>query len=62
MEQPDLERIVEQALTLARRRGATAAEAGVGVSSGLSVPVRLGEVRLFDDVTEADVRAVLNTP
>jgi len=48
MEQPDLERIVEQALSLARRRGATAAEAGVGVSSGLSVTVRLGEVETLE--------------
>ena len=48
MEQPDLERIVEQALALARQRGATAAEAGVGVSSGLSVTVRLGEVETLE--------------
>ncbi len=48
MEQPDLERIVEQALSLARQRGATAAEAGVGVGSGLSVTVRLGEVETLE--------------
>ena len=48
MEQPDLERIVEQALALARKRGATAAEAGVGVGSGLSVTVRLGEVETLE--------------
>ena len=48
MEQPDLERIVEQALALARRRGATAAEAGAGVGSGLSVTVRLGEVETLE--------------
>jgi PmbA protein len=48
MEQPDLERIVEQALALAQRRGATAAEAGVGASSGLSVTVRLGEVETLE--------------
>ncbi|MSQ92779.1 MAG: metalloprotease PmbA [Gammaproteobacteria bacterium] len=48
MEQPDLERIVEQALALARRRGATAAEAGVGTGSGLSVTVRLGEVETLE--------------
>jgi PmbA protein len=48
MEQPDLERIVEQALALARQRGATAAEAGVGVGSGLSVTVRLGEVETLE--------------
>ncbi len=48
MEQPDLERIVEQALALARRRGATAAEAGVGVGSGLSVSVRLGDVETIE--------------
>ncbi|MGB5131509.1 MAG: metalloprotease PmbA [Steroidobacteraceae bacterium] len=48
MDQPHLERIVERALTLARQRGATAAEAGVGVSSGLSVTVRLGEVETLE--------------
>ena len=48
MEQPDIERIVEQALALARRHGATAAEAGVGVGSGLSVTVRLGEVETLE--------------
>jgi PmbA protein len=48
MEQPDLERIVEQALALAHRHGATAAEAGVGVGSGLSVTVRLGEVETLE--------------
>jgi PmbA protein len=48
MEQPDLERIVEQALALAHRNGATAAEAGVGVGSGLSVTVRLGEVETLE--------------
>ena len=48
MEQPDLERIVEQALALARPRGATAAEAGAGVGSGLSVTVRLGEVETLE--------------
>ncbi|MGH8136506.1 MAG: PmbA/TldA family metallopeptidase, partial [Steroidobacteraceae bacterium] len=48
MEQPDLEAIVEKALALARKRGATAAEAGVGASSGLSVTVRLGEVETLE--------------
>ncbi len=48
MEQPELESVVEQAITLAQRRGATAAEAGVGVSSGLSVTVRLGEVETLE--------------
>ena len=48
MEQPDLERIVDEALSLARRRGASAAEAGVGVGSGLSVTVRLGEVETLE--------------
>jgi len=48
MNLPDLERIVEQALALARRRGATAAEAGVSVASGLSVTVRLGEVETLE--------------
>lgn len=48
MEQPDLERIVEQALALARKCGATAAEAGVSVGAGLSVTVRLGEVETLE--------------
>ena len=49
--QPDqkaLERVVEQALARARASGATAAEAGVGVSTGLSVTVRLGEVETLE--------------
>ena len=46
--QSDLEQVVEQALSLARRRGASAAEAGVGFSSGLSVTVRLGEVETLE--------------
>ncbi len=46
--QSELESVVEQALALARRRGATAAEAGVGASSGLSVTVRLGEVETLE--------------
>ena len=49
--QPDqkaLEQVVERALTLAKRGGATAAEAGVGVSTGLSVTVRLGEVESLE--------------
>ena len=49
--QPDqkaLEQVVERALTLARAGGATAAEAGVGVSTGLSVTVRLGEVETLE--------------
>src|SRR5512145_2484765 len=43
-----LEHVVEQALALARRKGATAAEAAVGVSTGLSVTVRLGEVETLE--------------
>ncbi|MGH8203585.1 MAG: PmbA/TldA family metallopeptidase, partial [Steroidobacteraceae bacterium] len=49
--QPDqkaLEKVVERALALARVGGATAAEAGVGVSTGLSVTVRLGEVETLE--------------
>jgi PmbA protein len=49
--QPDqkaLEQVVERALALAKRGGATAAEAGVGVSTGLSVTVRLGEVESLE--------------
>jgi PmbA protein len=47
-DQASLERVVAQALSLARARGATAAEAGVGVSTGLSVTVRLGEVETLE--------------
>jgi len=47
-DQTALERVVEQTLSLARARGATAAEAGVGVSTGLSVTVRLGEVETLE--------------
>jgi PmbA protein len=49
--QPDqkaLEIVVERALALARAGGATAAEAGVGVSTGLLVTVRLGEVETLE--------------
>jgi PmbA protein len=49
--QPDqkaLEQVVERALALARSGGATAAEAAVGVSTGLSVTVRLGEVETLE--------------
>jgi PmbA protein len=49
--QPDqeaLEQVVERALALARSGGATAAEAAVGVSTGLSVTVRLGEVESLE--------------
>ncbi len=47
-DQAALERVVERALALARAGGATAAEAGVGVSTGLSVTVRLGEVETLE--------------
>jgi PmbA protein len=49
--QPDqkaLEQLVERTLALARAGGATAAEAAVGVSTGLSVTVRLGEVETLE--------------
>jgi PmbA protein len=49
--QPDsaaLERVIEQALAQARALGASAAEAVVGVSTGLSVTVRLGEVETLE--------------
>jgi PmbA protein len=49
--QPDqkaLEQVVERALALARAGGATEAEAAVGVSTGLSVTVRLGEVETLE--------------
>jgi PmbA protein len=47
-DQAGLEKVVEQAIALARRKGATAAEAAVGVSAGLSVTVRLGEVETLE--------------
>ncbi len=47
-DQKALEQVVERALALARSSGATAAEAGVGVSTGLSVTVRLGEVETLE--------------
>jgi len=47
-DQATLEKVVEQAISLARSRGASAAEAGVGVSTGLSVTVRLGEVETLE--------------
>jgi len=47
-DQAELEQVVERAISLARRRGATAAEAAVGVSAGLSVTVRLGEVETLE--------------
>jgi len=46
--QSELEEVVLRTLALAGRRGASAAEAGVGVSSGLSVTVRLGEVETIE--------------
>jgi PmbA protein len=49
--QPDqkaLEAVVQRAIALARGGGATAAEAAVGVSTGLSVTVRLGEVETLE--------------
>ncbi|MGH8198690.1 MAG: metalloprotease PmbA [Steroidobacteraceae bacterium] len=47
-DQAALEQVVERALALARAGGATAAEAGVGFSTGLSVTVRLGEVETLE--------------
>lgn len=47
-DQHALEAVVERALALAKAGGATAAEAGVGVSTGLSVTVRLGEVETLE--------------
>lgn len=44
----DLARTIEAALGAAREFGATAAEASVNVSSGLSVTVRLGEVETVE--------------
>lgn len=47
-DQAALVQVVERALALARAGGATAAEAGVGVSTGLAVTVRLGEVETLE--------------
>jgi PmbA protein len=47
-DQQALESLVGRALALAKAGGATAAEAGVGVSTGLSVTVRLGEVETLE--------------
>jgi PmbA protein len=47
-DQASLEKVVERALALARRQGASAAEAAVGVSTGISVTVRLGEVETLE--------------
>ncbi len=47
-DQAALARVVELALSAARAAGATAAEAAVGVSTGLSVTVRLGEVETLE--------------
>lgn len=44
----DLERLVTLALEEARARGATQAEVGVSVDTGLSVTVRLGEVETLE--------------
>ena len=40
--------VVEQVLAEAKKSGATAAEAGVNISQGLSVTVRLGEVETVE--------------
>ncbi len=47
-QQVELEGVVAQALALAGKGGATQAEAGVNVSRGLSVTVRLGEVESLE--------------
>jgi PmbA protein len=47
-DQAALERIVERALVFARAQGASAAEAAVGLSTGLSVTVRLGQVESLE--------------
>jgi PmbA protein len=47
-DQATLERVIGQAISAARSLGASAAEAGVGVSTGLSVTVRLGEVETLE--------------
>src|SRR5262245_4103122 len=45
---PELETLVARILEEARAQGATQAEAGVSVDSGLSVNVRLGEVETLE--------------
>ncbi len=40
--------VVEQVLAEAKKSGATAAEAGVNISQGLSLTVRLGEVETVE--------------
>jgi len=44
----ELERLVEQALQIARREGASAAEAGASVADGLTVGVRMGDVETVE--------------
>ncbi len=44
----DLAALVERALVAARAGGATAADVGIGVDTGLSVTVRLGEVETLE--------------
>ena len=46
--QPELEALIESTLKEARRAGASAADAGVSVDSGLSVTVRMGEVETLE--------------
>jgi len=47
-----LESIVEEALKEARRQGASSAESAIGVTSGLSVTVRMGEVETIEHVRD----------
>jgi PmbA protein len=46
--QADLEQLANEALGQAKRLGASQAEAGLGVASGLSVTVRMGEVETLE--------------
>ncbi len=48
LDRSELEALIHSALTEAKRCGATAADAGVSVDSGLSVTVRLGDVETLE--------------
>lgn len=47
-DQSEMEGLIDGVLTLARKRGAVAAEAAVSAESGLSVTVRMGEVETVE--------------
>ncbi len=51
-----LSQIVDEMITEARRLGASAAEAGVSIEAGLSVNVRLGEVKTIEHNRDKGLR------